>query len=212
MKLVAKKPLSVGVKAALITALTAILVALIQLMRNATPTNSQTANNSPGAIQAGGNVSISPVVVVQPDYIEGTSIGRQQFEHFFPFGYAIIYPNEDGEKRTHEVHNNMMNWKIDWNKVKIEPDFQGGMVTFTVPDPSATGNNQIVSQNSLFSSVLPLTNGICRRIGFNFGNNPVPNVCVLNTDERNPVFAIGFRIPANGEGRPPNPPYFFIQQ
>lgn len=60
----AKKPLSVGVKAALITAFAVILVAVIQLMRNTTPTNSQTISNSPGAIQAGRDVNVTPIVVV----------------------------------------------------------------------------------------------------------------------------------------------------
>jgi hypothetical protein len=151
-------------------------------------------------------------VVQQADYIEGTEFTRKQLEDFFPFGYAVIYLNEDGEKQIHEVHNKLMDWKIDWDQVKIEPDFQNGVATFMVPDVSASGTaGRIMTFGSHFVVQIPLKNGICRRIGIYVGNNPTPTISVLNANERKPVFLVGYRIPHEGEVRPPHPPYFFIQ-
>ncbi|HLZ17295.1 MAG TPA: hypothetical protein VKQ08_09650 [Cyclobacteriaceae bacterium] len=59
----AKKPLSVGVKSALIGAGAVIIAALLALLHHSTPTTSQIINNSPGAtqvIQGNGNQQTNP--------------------------------------------------------------------------------------------------------------------------------------------------------
>jgi hypothetical protein len=74
--------------------------------------------------------NVQPVVVAaQPDFIEGTGDTYRQVEDFLPYGYVIIYLNEEGEKRTHTFRNKLLNWDFDWNQVKIEPNFSSGIAT-----------------------------------------------------------------------------------
>jgi len=150
--------------------------------------------------------------VTQPDYLPGTDMTHSELSGVFPFGYAVIYPTENKRFRYDMFKNGKMDWNLDLDRIEIEPDFSRGTVTFQIHPISAEGNTTMHFINSTFTIVCPLKNRVFRRAGFNFGNNPVPHVAVLAGDQRNPVFAIGFRIPLPGEGRPPNPPWSEMPQ
>lgn len=137
------------------------------------------------------------IAIPPPDYIEGTQITPKQLDGFFPFGYAVIYLNDAAEKQIHEVHNKLFDWKWDWNKVKIEPDFVLGKVTWTLPPVfSASGSRgDLQFSNVEIVGTTRLTNEIVRaRFAYTAGV-PCPYVGILSVSQRNPVFVVGFRIP-----------------
>jgi hypothetical protein len=156
---------------------------------------------SGGNNQVGGSGN-TQIMVQQPDFIEGTDFTHKQLDHIFPFGYAVIYLNSEGEKETHEFHNNLLNWKIDWDQVKIEPHFGSGMVTFTIPDMFANGGtgNHVEGTTDVFT--MPMKRGLVKPAGIGFGGDPAPYVAILSDNQRSPIFAIGFRIPSVKETPP----------
>jgi hypothetical protein len=141
----------------------------------------------------------APIVIAvpRPDYIEGTQVTSKQLDDFFPFGYAVIYLNESGEKRIHEVHNKLLEWKWNWSEVKIEPDVSAGNVTWTLPQNLlATGQNiELEFKNTTVQGTTRFTKEIVRARGAFFPGKPCPFVGILSTNQRQPVFVIGFRIP-----------------
>jgi hypothetical protein len=141
---------------------------------------------------------VAVVGVPQPDYIDGTQFTHKQMEDFFPFGYAILYPNENKRFRYEVFKTGQMEWTIDLAKVKVETDFTAGKVTVTLPKNwSASGgpqNNTVIMDNSTIKMEMPLTLGNCNPVGIVFGNTPCPYLLVLSVDQRNPVFAMGYRI------------------
>ena len=200
----AKKPLSVGVKAALIAAFAAIIVALIPLLRHSPATTSQSVNNSPGAMQAGrdiNNVNINPNN--QTDFIEGTDINRKQMEYEFPFGYAIFYFGQNKIQRCEIFKNGLMDWKADMDAVEIEPNFNTGIVTWKIPNITAIspGGHGLNLEIGMQTMTCELKRKAVARCGVYAGNNPVLYVATLNANQRTPVFAIGFRIPSPDEER-----------
>jgi hypothetical protein len=138
------------------------------------------------------------IIIPQPDYIEGTEVARKQLEQIFPFGYAIIYLNEENQKEIHEFRSKLSNWRINWDLVKIEPNFESGNVTFTTPNIDANAADKgsvLVMSNSTFVVNIRLQKGVSRVGPIQFGAVPVPYFAILNDNQRKPVFAIGFRIP-----------------
>jgi hypothetical protein len=144
-----------------------------------------------------------PAIIVnvqQQGYIEGTDITHKQLQEVFPFGYAVIYLGQNKRFRYEVFKNGLMDWKIDLDKVTIDPDFASGKVTWKIQPTSAEGQaGQIQFVNSTVSVICPMKNGTTNKAGFIIGNNPVPYVATLNADQRNPVFALGFRIPSSDE-------------
>ena len=146
--------------------------------------------------------------------IEGTRFTQKRLSEIFPFGYAVFFFGQNRILRNEIFKNGMMDWKLDVNAVVIEPDFYSGSVQWTIPNVNAAtdGSGPHVSVNGgTIKVAAPLKEGCARRGGFLLANKPVLHVITLGDNQRTPVFAIGFRIPSEGEGRPPNPPYFFIQ-
>jgi len=146
-----------------------------------------------------------PVIVVpQPDYIPGTQYTPANLEHTFPFGYAVIYYLANQRLTYDVVKNGRMDWKTDWDSVQIKPNFAAGNVEIlTGPfSVTTTGNGPWVdtAENGLSIDItIPFKKGYCTQAGVYIINKPVPYVAVLSDDQRNPVFAIGFRIPGPGE-------------
>jgi hypothetical protein len=153
------------------------------------------------------------VAMPQPDYIEGTKYTQKRLSEIFPFGYSLLFFGQNRILNNEIFKNGMMDWKLDVDDVSINPDFYSGKVTWTIPNVNATPDgtgSQITIVGGKFTVDAPLKAGYARRTGFLLGNKPVMHVMTLGDNQRTPVFAIGFRIPIEGEGRPPNPPYFVM--
>jgi hypothetical protein len=92
----------------------------------------------------------------------------------------------------------LLDWTIDWDKVKIDPDISAGKVAWTIPPISATGphvNMKFI--NSPIHGTTSFKKEIVRARGMFLGpNDPLPYVGILSDDQRHPVFVIGFRIPS----------------
>lgn len=147
------------------------------------------------------------------DFIEGTQYSRKRLTDIFPFGYAVFFYNQRGRTLIDESTNGIMDWQVFAHKVVINPDFFAGIVTFNIPSVSAKSGNsnlRVGISDSEFNVQLKLKPGYARRAGFLLPNQPVLHVICLSGDQQNPIFAIGFRMPLKGEGRPPGPPDFLI--
>lgn len=134
---------------------------------------------------------------VPPDYIEGTEVTAKQLDDYFPYGYAVIYLNEQGEKRIHEIHNKLLEWKWDWDEIKIEPDFTNHVVNWTLPaNFEVAGPNLDLSfHGSTVKGTTRFEKEIVRaKVGY-FPNKPCAYAGILSTNQQEPVFVIGFRIP-----------------
>ena len=104
----ANKPLSVGVKSALITAGAVIIAALIALLRHSTPMTSQSINNSPGATQ-----------VIQRD--GGQSVNTQ-FETKLAEDYDHEFKSMTQKRAKAAVAIHEYLSKGDWNLVTNNTD------------------------------------------------------------------------------------------
>jgi hypothetical protein len=60
--------------------------------------------------------------------IEGTDVTREQLKGIFPFGYTVFFFNGNELLRYEIVTNGLLDWKIDWENVKIVPNFADGTV------------------------------------------------------------------------------------
>jgi len=140
----------------------------------------------------------SPIWINMPqsDYIEGTTVTHKQLRSFFPFGYAVVYPYGNERYSYVAFTNNLMNWDIDLTKVKIDPDFAGRTVTADIPTPvTVTGKTNFKVEDMTILSVAPLRAGVYKPIfPIYWPNYPSPNLPILSADQRNPVFALGYRI------------------
>ena len=151
--------------------------------------NGTVINGSPGA-----------TVNITQDYIEGTTATHKAINDYFSFGYAIIHLNEQGERQINEVHSKRLDWKLDWERVKIEPDFVAGNVKWTVVPISAKYlDGEVLFQDSTFKLQTPFQVGAWPIMAF--GNRELPTifVSVLSANQRNPVFVIGFRIASEND-------------
>jgi hypothetical protein len=180
---------------------------IVLIFKNAAP---------PAQTAAGENVKVSsPAIPVNhTDYIEGTEYTQKRLEDIFPFGYAVFFFGQNRILRNEVFKNGLLDWKLDVDQVAIAPDFFTGQVTWTIPNVNTTPDGpgpKIIINGGTVSASVPLKKGCIRRTGFYLANKPVMHVMTLGDNQRTPVFVVGFRIPAEGEGRPPNPPYWFVQ-
>jgi len=148
---------------------------------------------------------LEPIAVAKADLIKGTKFTRDQVEHALPFGYAIIYLDDDGHKEVHEYYNKKLNWKVDWDTVKIKPDIQAGVVTFEVSgiNASGTGVDAMKLSDMLLIWKSTFKEGVGGGYVFGGGDEPTITSIVLSDNQRRPCFAIGYRIATDAElGRP----------
>jgi len=178
------------------------------------------SGSNSGVIQAGPNSTVnstrgdnSPIIqftqyvhVQAKDYIPGTEYTHGNLDKAFPFGYAVIYGSQNKRYRYEVITNKLMDWTFDLNQTQIEPDFASGSVSIKMPSISGDSTN-ITIRVERGTFTMPLRKGVFRRAAFYLGSNPVPHLAVLSDNQQNPVFAIGFRIPLPGEGRPPGSPW-----
>jgi hypothetical protein len=108
----AKKPLSIGVKAALIGAGAVIIAALVSLLHHATST-SQSVNNAPGAIQAGRDVIIKG---------NGTQSANNQFDTTLAKKYDEQFENMTRKRARAAIAIQEYLSKGDWNLVTNNTD------------------------------------------------------------------------------------------
>jgi hypothetical protein len=150
--------------------------------------------------------SVEPVKIeiAQPAYIEGTDVTYKQLEELLPFGNAIFYYSEN-KRFTYQVFKNgLVDWQIDWDNVKIEPDFVAGTVKWTIPAPiSIVGTNINIQMkgNSAAVGVIPFKRDKIFSAGllYDSPNKPTLWIGTLSDDQRSPVFVIGFRIESERE-------------
>jgi hypothetical protein len=130
--------------------------------------------------------------------IEGTDVSHEQLTDLFPFGYAVIYITENKRIRYEVFKNGLMDWKLDWDRLKVEPDIVSGNVTWTVCDLEGTSpDSSLAIHVGKMTVVRPLQkNGQIYPMAIIFERKPVPYVMTLSDNQRTPIFAIGFRIPA----------------
>lgn len=137
------------------------------------------------------------------DYIPGTEIARKEVERIFPFGYAVFLYGKDKIIKRELFKNGRMEWKVDVDKVTVEPDFYTKVVRWSIPGVSAdsSGNGPGIHLIGPSTVTMPsrLEKGYIRAAGFDFGNKPILYVGTLDDDQRFPVFAIGLRIPTQEE-------------
>jgi hypothetical protein len=127
------------------------------------------------------------------DYLPGTKITQTQLLEAFPFGYAVLYMAKDKSFTYNVFKNGLFDWKIDFDQVKIEPDFSAGTVKWTMPMFFSAGG--MTFNYSKVYTVSPFKVGAVGKLRIGGGkNDPGLFVTVLSTDQRSPVFAMGFRI------------------
>lgn len=146
------------------------------------------------------------MIVATPDYVEGTHFTREQLDNIFPFGYAVIYLDQDGKKEIHDFHNNLLNWNVDWDSVKIEPDIGAGKVSWTIGEISIEGKNIHNYKIAALKFSSPFRMGISGWNLVHIDNNPTAYFAILSDNQYKPVFAIGFRIPPSSPPEAETPP------
>jgi hypothetical protein len=154
--------------------------------------------------------NLSAAMVVQQDYIGGTRFTHKKVREIFPFGYAVIYFSGEQRFRYETFRTGLIEWTLDWNNVKIEPDFSAATVHWTIPTVLIKGTNVhhgstadlnvgAIETESVFKA------GAMNRVGIvDFKDDPVIYVGTLSDNQRSPVFVIGFRIVSDSE-RPKRP-------
>lgn len=130
------------------------------------------------------------------DFIEGTIVTHHDLEKRFPFGY-IVFSKKSGIW-THSPPPSLekMRWTANWDEVRIEPNFTDGTVKWIIPDFQSTNTGLQYRDNSPaeFTGTLELKKMIVT--GYLFSRNqPMPCLVTLNSDQRFPVFLLGFFIP-----------------
>lgn len=140
-------------------------------------------------------------------FIEGTQTTYKRLSEAFPFGYAVFFYGQNKIIRNEIISNGLMDWKLDTDKVGIEPNFYTGMVTWTIPDVSITDSGpggKIIMNGSSFTLSFPMRRGVSHLAGISNGNKPVMYVGTISDDQRRPVFVLGFRIPSQARDRRPD--------
>jgi hypothetical protein len=132
--------------------------------------------------------------IPQPDYIEGTQFTRMLMDDRFPFGYAIFFVRE-GDKLVHEVSAaGRLQWDINWDNVKIEPDFAAQKVKWTIPQYRAKNKSANFSIDAAAIDITPFSVGNRACSGYLSLTDPLPFLGILSDNQRSPVFIIGFRV------------------
>ena len=143
--------------------------------------------------------------VAEPDYVEGTRFTHAELKDIFPFGYTIFYSDGNERFRYEVVTNGLLDWSIDLDNVKFEPDFSRGIVSLHIPPLSAKGKNGATMDDvEMGDGSMPFKTGAIFKFPFVFANLPAVWVAVLSDNQRMPVFALGFRIPTPFDN--PTPP------
>jgi hypothetical protein len=160
------------------------------------------AKNPPDSLSDGAEPKkISNDVAVKS--IPGTRFTEDQLEDMFPFGW-ILFTGRDGRWSFKEYPTDKMRWKSDWANIEIKPNFTTEMVEWTTQPITAS---RIVDGEEFFflSGSGRLSSEHQMVIGKRFhlspfrlvgelSNNPVPQTVYLGGSQREPVFALGFRI------------------
>lgn len=150
------------------------------------------------------------IAVQQPEFIEGTRFTSKRLQDIFPFGHVVFFFGQN-EILTHQVYKNgLMDWTFDVGEVSIEPDFYSRTVKWKIPNVNTSGGQVSIDKGSITIKG-PLQVGCTYRAGVLLPNKPVMHLMTIGDNQRKPVFVIGYRMPVEGEGRPPGPPYFIIQ-
>jgi hypothetical protein len=144
-------------------------------------------------------VAYREVVVTQPNFIKGTKFTHERLTEFFPFGYTVIFYGENKRFKYEVSNNGLLDWTLNYEKLKIEPDFTNAKVKWTLSVPAATEGTNTTFTNTELSTTTSLEEGAVCRVHVFWANKPAPHVAVLGVDQKNPVFAVGFRIPLASE-------------
>jgi len=141
--------------------------------------------------------------VAQPDYVPGTTLTYAQLREIFPFGYTLFIFNE-GTFTYRIFPSDKLQWASDWERIEITPDFSKNMVTWRIPQLSASitreGKVHHFMRDIVFVLTVPIQQGRFDKIGlFSFDqlvtDAPYPFVGTLSANQRSPIFIMGFRIP-----------------
>ena len=138
---------------------------------------------------------------VHHDYVDGTTTERAELRTQFPFGYVVVRQSVDMETWQPNPLNHI-EWRIDWDKTTINPDFATRTVSWQIINPSATKlrNGKKVgslnSDNVAFLQTVPLIVGDyypVRAVSLG-ANEPQIFVGTISDNQRIPVFVLGFRL------------------
>ena len=118
-----------------ITVVVALLICcmlqIVEIRKSSAITQSNPTTRSPTQIN----------VIQQQDYIEGTHFTQTQLKQIFPFGYTVFYSDGNERFRYEVFTNGLLDWNMDLDSVKFEPDFSRGIVKLHIPPLSAKGKN-----------------------------------------------------------------------
>jgi hypothetical protein len=91
-------------------------------------------------------VSVNPQT--RGDLIEGTQFTHKLLtDEIFPFGYAVIFFGEDKRFRYEIFKNGLLDWRVDWDQVQIQPDVSAGRVKFIIP-ATASGSGLTITNST----------------------------------------------------------------
>jgi hypothetical protein len=135
------------------------------------------------------------------DYIEGTTFTYAMLKDALPFGYVLFYWR-DGEIRSWIPHpDSRLEWNVDWNRVRITPDFAERTVVFEFPEIGFSYlqdgvRKPVGSGNRVTTRPITMRVGDLRGLQAIFHGKNEPTLCVatLSDNQRTPVFIVGFRI------------------
>lgn len=142
------------------------------------------------------------------EVIEGTKTTLADMDDAFPFGY-IIFTIRDGVQTRLFRPESHLHWKVmDWEQIKISPDFANNTVEWTVPHISASlitnGTTvQLLEDCKIGPQRVPMVLGKAFPLGgIVMMKETQPNIYVamIGNNQRQPVFAMGFRIGGKTSG------------
>jgi hypothetical protein len=135
-------------------------------------------------------------IFIENGFIKGTHVTESDLDTDFPFGWVVFFLHQ-GEQTIHKVDpGGHLKYTINWDDVIIKPNQSDRTVEWTIPHFSVSGKSHGVDntvQNAF--KMLDDIEGVHFFYDFFFeSDQPTMGVETLSNDQRNPIFALGFRV------------------
>ncbi len=158
--------------------------------------SSVTNNTSTGTI----DVAPGAPVIGREAPVPGTTWTHSELLNNFPFGYVIISQPAGGRWTYEPYPGDHIKWTADWAKMNIEVNHSTNKVYWTFPpDMTISRNGKVVweqkdchitfdtpfQEGGVYEPMLAVFPGY---------DEPAPVVTTLSSNQRAPVFVVGFKI------------------